>query len=148
MKFPKSLLGFLRRGHFHLPRAQRLSCRICDDPCGTYSPKGGEEIFQVLSGEGRGQSVDPQFSAQGILLCVQFGRSDNQACRTQHQASQPQLGHVSGLNVVTSLRPLTFRRIWQCRWEFLWRFPAGMTEWDPLYWEPVTLNSLLEFSRC
>jgi hypothetical protein len=58
------------------------------------------------------------------------------------------MGNVSGLYEVTPLRPLTFRRIWRFRREFLWRFPEVMTEWDPLYWEPVTLNDLLEFSRC
>jgi len=64
---------------------------------------------------------------------------------------ETKLGNVSGLNEVTSLRPLIFRRIWQIRrfrWEFLRRFPEVMAELDPLYWEPVTLNYLLELSRC
>jgi hypothetical protein len=106
MECPQSILGFSRRGQFHLPHAQKLSFRICDDRCGEDSHKGSEEIVQVLSGEGTGQSVNPQFSAQGIFLCGQVGRSEHYAFRTQNEAYHSLLiWRIRGAKQAVSLRP-------------------------------------------
>ena len=68
MQFLHGPLCFSRRGHFHVPHAERISSRISEDRCGENRTKRGEQFRQLLVGKRWWQPLDQKLGGQRVLI--------------------------------------------------------------------------------